>query len=153
MYFEKLLTGRLLFDVFWIKRKNSMTMVKTHHDLKVWRDSLSYSVLVYGITETFPARERYGLTSQIRRSAISIPSNIAEGASRTSPREFKYFVSVALASATELETQLEIAYRLGILNNPKILAEPLANIRMMLIKLRQALVKKIQNTPNAESRT
>jgi len=114
-----------------------------HHDLEVWRQSVLFTVLVYGITDCFPARERYGLARQIRNSAISIPSNVAEGASRTSPREFRGFISNALASVSELETLLEVAKRLGFIDDdPALLLVPLCRIRMMLIKLRQALDKK-----------
>ncbi len=125
-----------------------MEPVKTHHDLEVWRKSIYYSVLIYGITDCFPVRERYGLALQIRKSAISIPSNIAEGASRSSAEEFKGFISVALASASELEILLEIAWRLGFTDdNPETLLMPLSKIRRMLVKLHHSMDKKIQADP------
>lgn len=72
-------------------------------------------VNVYEITKTFPSEERFGLTSQIRRAAVSIPANIAEGAARQHDKEFIQFLSVAQGSASELETELLIAHRLGYL--------------------------------------
>ena len=68
---------------------------------------------VYETTKTFPTHEKYGLTSQIRRAAVSVPSNIAEGASRRSKKEFTQFLYVAKGSLNELDTQLELAHRLG----------------------------------------
>lgn len=84
-------------------------MVKTHKDLDVWKKGIEFVTAVYRATGSFPHREIYGLTSQLRRSAVSIPSNIAEGATRQGRAEFKQFLYIALASAAELETQLIIA--------------------------------------------
>lgn len=84
-------------------------MVRTHKDLDVWKKGIEFVTAVYQATDSFPNSEIYGLTSQIRRSAVSIPSNIAEGATRQGVAEFKQFLHVALASAAELETQLVIA--------------------------------------------
>ena len=71
--------------------------------------------IVYRATQSFPKEELYGLTSQLRRSAVSIPSNIAEGAARRGPREFSQFLNIAMGSISELETQLLIAVDLGYL--------------------------------------
>jgi len=73
--------------------------------------------MIYRETVDLPIEERYGLTSQIRRASISIPSNIAEGSSRQSKKEFKYFLSIALGSCYEVNTQLELAKRLSMLND------------------------------------
>ena len=73
--------------------------------------------LVYEITKQFPSDERFGLTSQIRRAAVSIPANIAEGAARQTDKEFHQFLSIAQGSSSELETELPIAKNLGYLNN------------------------------------
>lgn len=73
-------------------------------------------VLVYDLTKTFPKEETYGLSSQMRRAAVSVPSNIAEGAADRSHEQFKNFVGIALGSLNELNTQLEIAYRVGYLS-------------------------------------
>jgi four helix bundle protein len=121
-----------------------MKTVKTHHDLEVWKRSLEFVVNLYVITEKFPSGEKFGLISQIRRAGFSIPSNIAEGASRNSPKEFRYFIAVALGSATEIETQLEIAIRLGFLKSIKTEMESLTCIRKMLINLRKSLEIRIE---------
>lgn len=83
-----------------------------YSDLTVWKDSVEFVTKIYKVTESFPKSEVYGLTSQIRRSAVSISSNIAEGASRKSPKEFSQFLSIAVGSLAELDTQLIIAKNL-----------------------------------------
>ncbi len=90
--------------------------MKTHRDLKVWNDSIDFVIKIYQITNNFPKEELFGITSQIRRAAVSIPSNIAEGAARTSKKEFINFLSIALGSASELETQLIISKNLQYLD-------------------------------------
>mgnify|MGYP000721690530 FL=1 len=84
-----------------------------HKDLNAWKKSMQLVLDVYSLTSEFPKEEIYGLTSQIRRSAVSIPSNIAEGAARNSQKEFSHFLYVALGSLAELETQLIIAQNLS----------------------------------------
>ncbi|MDQ5845100.1 MAG: four helix bundle protein [Acidobacteriota bacterium] len=89
--------------------------MRPHEKLDVWKRAVELVVRIYKATEVFPAHERYGLTSQIRRSAVSIPANIAEGAARQSSKEFAHFLSTAQGSASELETELLIAQRLDYL--------------------------------------
>ncbi len=84
-----------------------------HHKLEAWKQSRKLVTDIYLLTKEFPKDEMYGLTLQIRRSAISIPSNIAEGAARTGNKEFAQFLSIARGSLSELETQLLIASDLG----------------------------------------
>ncbi len=84
-----------------------------HKGLIVWQKAMDLVVLVYRLTQAFPSSELYGLTSQMRRSAVSIPSNIAEGRKRGSEVEFRRFLFIAFGSGAELETQLEIGQRLG----------------------------------------
>jgi four helix bundle protein len=86
--------------------------MRPHEKLDVWKLSVEVVVKVYEITKAFPSDERFGLTSQIRRAAVSIPANIAEGAARQHDKEFIQFLSVAQGSASELETELLIAHRL-----------------------------------------
>jgi four helix bundle protein len=86
-------------------------LVSTHRDLTVWQKSIELCAAVYSETRSLPAVERFGLTAQARRAAVSIASNIAEGAARSSPREFLRFLFIARGSLAELETQLEIAKR------------------------------------------
>ena len=95
---------------------SSAVRVKTqsHRDLRVWQKSMSLVVAVYRLTRTFPRDELFGLTSQMRRSAVSIPSNIAEGHGRLNRREFNQFLRISRGSMSELQTQLEIAAALKI---------------------------------------
>jgi four helix bundle protein len=87
-------------------------MIHTYKDLIVWQKAMNLVIAIYELTENFPKEETYGLTSQIRRSAVSIPSNIAEGRMRGSKKEYSQFLRIAYASGAELETQIEIAKRL-----------------------------------------
>ena len=87
-------------------------MAQSFRDLVVWQRSMQLTVAVYQLTKEFPREELYGLTSQMRRSAVSMPSNIAEGHGRLNTGEFKQFLGIARASNCELQTQLEIARRL-----------------------------------------
>lgn len=89
-----------------------MIKVNSYRDLIVWQKSINLVVLIYGLTEKFPKEEIYGLTSQMRRSAVSIPSNIAEGRSRGTRKDFSQFLRIAHGSGAELETQIEISKRL-----------------------------------------
>ena len=90
--------------------------IRKYSDLVVWNEGMNLAEEVYRITESFPNHEKYGLSIQMRRAAISIPSNIAEGVCRFHTREYRRFVTIALGSLAELETQLEMARRLGYLN-------------------------------------
>jgi four helix bundle protein len=96
--------------------------VKTFRDLHVWQRSIELTVVVYRLTQAFPREEMFGLTSQLRRCAVSIPSNIAEGQGRLNTREFRQFLGIARGSTCELQTQLDIARRLA-LGNPQLLQE------------------------------
>ena len=86
-------------------------------ELKIWNKAIDLTVDVYKATANFPSDERFGLTSQSRRSAVSIPSNIAEGAGRNSNKEFNNFLGIANGSSYELQTQLVISNKLNLLNN------------------------------------
>lgn len=88
-------------------------MGQAFRDLQVWQRAIQLTVVIYRLTQGFPREEVYGLSSQIRRSAVSIPSNIAEGQGRLSVGEFRQFLGIARGSNHELQTQLEIARSLG----------------------------------------
>jgi four helix bundle protein len=115
--------------------------IKTHKDLDVWKKSMDLVERVYRRTERFPDSEKYGLTNQIRRCAVSVSSNIAEGAARNTDKEFVQFCYIALGSLSELETQLLIAERLKYSQNIDIL-ENIVEIRRMLLGLIKYLKSK-----------
>jgi four helix bundle protein len=80
-------------------------------ELKIWQRSIDLAEMVYKITNDFPKEEKYGLVSQLRRCAVSVPSNISEGAGRATNKQFKYFLEVSMGSCNELQTQLELSVR------------------------------------------
>ena len=93
--------------------------ISSYKDLLVWQKGIALVKQIYSLTQTFPPEERYGLASQMRRAAVSVPSNIAEGQARHTTREFIQFVSHAEGSVAELDTQLIIAIELGYCRNGK----------------------------------
>jgi four helix bundle protein len=115
--------------------------VVTHKDLEVWKKAMDLAAQVYSLTARFPKDELYGLTSQIRRSAVSIPSNIAEGAARHSRKEFIHFLHIASGSVAELETQLLLATRMGFISRDNPLPQT-EEVRKMLLGLLRSLKKK-----------
>ena len=120
--------------------------MKTHKDLIVWQKSINFVTKIYKETNSFPNSELYGLTSQLRRAAVSVPSNIAEGAARNTDKEYVRFLFIARASAAEIETQLIIAENLGYIKSiDNQLKEELLEISKMLTaliyKIKQRIVK------------
>lgn len=115
--------------------------LRNHKDLTVWKRSFKLVIHLYKITLNFPKGEQFNLISQIRRAAVSIPSNIAEGAGRSSKKEFVQFLYIALGSLSELETQILIAAELDYLNPADILSD-IEEIRKMLL----GLIKKLKTT-------
>lgn len=106
--------------------------VKTHKDLNVWIKSIDFVTKIYKATKCFPKEEVYGLQGQIHRAAISIPSNIAEGASRNTNKEFIQFLYIALGSASELETQIVISGKIGYIEDVNALLKEIETIKKML---------------------
>ena len=100
-----------------------MSVIKTHRELEIWKRGMRFVSRVYELTSAYPNEERYGLVSQTRRSAVSFPSNIAEGAARSSKKDFVYFLHISQGSLAELETQLLIAQDLGYLPRNELLNE------------------------------
>ena len=111
--------------------------MKSYKELEIWQKSIDLSLKTYQITSGFPPDEKYGLTSQLRRSAVSIPSNIAEGWGRNSKKEFIHFLNIAKASCMELETQLIISSKLNIVKPEQLedMNHQLESIIMMINKL------------------
>ena len=118
--------------------------MKTHKDLDVWKDGISFVTKVYKMTSSFPKEEMYGITSQIRRAAISIPSNIAEGAARKTTNEFRQFLYIALSSAAELNTQLIISHNLEFMDKDN--TDKLNSDLDSLSRRIQGLIKSLKNT-------
>ena len=108
----------------------------SYQDLEVWQKSMEFVIDCYKISKGFPSHELYGLTSQLRRAAVSIPSNIAEGHGRIHTKELTYHLSIAHGSLIEAQTQLRIAHRLGYLARPNLtlLLESSWRIGQMLTK-------------------
>ncbi len=117
--------------------------VKSYKELNVWQKGIKIADSIYGITENFPQRELYGLASQMQRSAVSIPSNIAEGFARGHTAEYKQFLRIALGSCAELETQLIIAHRRNYTTKTEVLnlQEDLDHESRMIMNLIKSLRK------------
>lgn len=127
--------------------------IQSYRDLEVWQKSRKIVSRIYRLTKTFPADETYGLSRQLRRAAISIPSNIAEGKSRRATKDYKRFLDIAYGSLAEVETQLFIACDLGFVTEKKVdgLLQDYAEIGRMLNGLINSLNHRINKLP--ESRT
>ena len=122
-------------------------MEKPHKKLDVWQTGMKVAGMVYKLTTKFPEEEKFGLVSQMRRAAISIPCNIAEGAARQGKKEFRNFLSMAQGSLSELDTQLEIAVLLGYLSTESAveLDAQLLRIDKMLSRLIQSLTRRAKD--------
>ncbi|NDP20673.1 MAG: four helix bundle protein [Paludibacter sp.] len=114
----------------------------SHKDLKVWQKGIELVKVIYDITKIFPSNEQFGLTSQIRRCSVSIPSNIAEGCGRNSDKELIHFLYIALGSASELETQIIISQELGFFGKDK--SEEIHGLVFEIIKMTSSLIKSIK---------
>lgn len=116
-------------------------MLENYKGLIVWQKSLDLSIKIYSLTKDFPKEEMYGLTSQMRRASVSIPSNIAEGRCRGSRKDFVQFLRIALGSSSELETQIQISKKLSFGNKINyndielLLEEVMKMLRSMISKL------------------
>ena len=122
-------------------------VIKCYRELIVWQKTMDIVEKIYIITKGFPKEEMYGMTSQIRRAAVSIPSNIAEGQARKSSKEFHHFLSISLGSKAELETQILLSQRLGYISieaSPKILLQ-LEEISRLL----NGLIKSLNNSSHS----
>ena len=127
------------------------TTIKSYKDLQVWNKAMDLTTMVYDALKTFPPKEEYGLSSQMRRSSVSIPSNIAEGYGRNSTLDYCRFLQIALGSAYELETQVELARRLDYVDNDTAnkLATQLTEVGRML----NSLINKIKPDKNKSQNT
>lgn len=116
--------------------------IKSFRDLRVWQAGIELVEAIYAATSRFPRSELYGLSSQMQRAAVSVPSNIAEGHARESTKEYLQHISIAQASLAELETQLEIAIRLNYISEGDAthLREKISSLGRQLFALRNALM-------------
>jgi four helix bundle protein len=114
---------------------------QSYRDLLVWRKSMALAKVIYKLTATFPSEEKFGLVSQMRRAAVSVPSNIAEGQARNTTGEFVLFISHAEGSLAELDTQLTLAVDLGFLASAKVESSfnSIEELRRMLNGLRRVV--------------
>jgi four helix bundle protein len=112
-----------------------MKLKHNFKNLKVWQKAVELAVLVYEVTKSFPTEEKFGITSQMRRSSVSTSSNIAEGSARNSSKAFCNCLDISLGESFELETQLIIAFRTGILPEEKfsLLSLEIAELQKMVI--------------------
>lgn len=129
--------------------------MKSFKDLDVWNKGIDFVAEIYKLTSRFPKDELYGLVSQMRRAAVSIPSNIAEGQGRRNAKEFIQFLYIAKGSLAEIETQLIICQRLYYLDESPMLFDDIKRLRTMLVGLINALNKKqgFVKTPNRQNDT
>ena len=118
-------------------------MGRSYRDLVAWQKAMSFVTEIYEVTQRFPNEERYGLTSQLRRASVSVPSNIAEGQARFSQKEFHHFLSMARGSLVEIETQLLIARNLKYL--PPTRTEALLASAGELGRILNGLISSIKN--------
>jgi four helix bundle protein len=116
-------------------------MEKPHKKLDVWQKGMEVAQMIYKLTNSFPSEEKFGLVSQMRRAAISIPSNVAEGAARQGKAEFRNFLSMAQGSLSELDTQLELSVLLGYLNAEKI--KEISGLLIRVDKMLSALIRSL----------
>jgi len=124
-----------------------MTEVKSYRDLIVWRDGVDIATDIYKLTNSFPKEETYGLSSQLRRAAVSIASNIAEGYGRNTTGSYVQFLKTARGSINEIETQLEISCRIGLTSSERI--EQVLGKADKLGRMISSLVRSIENSPRA----
>ncbi len=120
-----------------------MVKIRSHKDLMVWQESMTLVTKIYEITSTFPNSELYGIVNQIRRSAVSIPSNIAEGAARNHKKENIQFLYISLGSLAELETQLIISLNLKYIENT--ILDQLTNNVKYIRSMLSGLIKSLKN--------
>ena len=121
-----------------VRTKETTMTIKTYRDLEVWNKAMDLVEQVYRLTSSFPTDERFGLSSQIRRAAVSVPANIAEGHGRLHRKEYVHHLSVARGSLMEVETHLTIAARLQLISREE--AVPLWNLAQQVGKLLNGLV-------------
>ncbi len=122
--------------------ENQKVPAKSYRELIVWQDSIKLAKTIYKLTEKFPRAEIYALSDQIRRAAVSVPSNIAEGQARKLPGDFRHFLHIALGSLAEMDTQLILAQEFGYLSK-----DDISPIEAQIQNLRKKLYALINSLP------
>ena len=118
-------------------------MNRNHRNLVVWQKAMDLVEMIYRVTADFPRDELFGLVSQMRRAAVSVPANLAEGSARNSTRELLQFLGVASGSLSELDTHIAIAARVGLLSDPLPLEEKLEEVFKLLTALQASVRRKL----------
>ena len=124
---------------------NGSSRPRDYHDLLVWKKGMTLAKQIYQITESFPDMEKFGVVTQMRRAAVSVPSNIAEGQAHNTTGEFIQFLSHAVGSVSELDTQLILGVELGYCSPAK--AQAASDLILELRKMLTALRRKLSNSP------
>ncbi len=125
--------------------------VESYRDLEVWQKAMDLAVAAYRLTEPFPAHEQFGLRAQIHRSAVSVPSNVAEGHGRSITREYLHHLAIAHGSLMELETQVELAVRLGFAETPA--AEEVLAAAAECGRMLHGLIRRLKELAEAQTVT
>ncbi|MDO8786621.1 MAG: four helix bundle protein [Sulfuritalea sp.] len=118
-------------------------MKRGHRELRVWQEAMALVELVYAITSTFPKDEQFGLTSQMRRAAVSVPANIAEGAARNGTKELLHFLGIASGSLSELDTHLELSSRLKFVADASDVQNKIDQVSALIMALSKSLRQKL----------
>jgi four helix bundle protein len=126
-----------------VKGKQFILLMMNHKDLEVWKEAMDLVIAIYRFSDVFPDSEKYALAQQLRRAAVSVPSNIAEGCGRKGERETVRFLSIALGSLAEIETQVLIAERLNYVQHQKELSEKMIKVRQLLLGLIRSIEKRL----------
>jgi four helix bundle protein len=116
---------------------------RAHHDLRVWQEAMARFEMVHRLTGAFPSDERFGLISQMRRAAVSVPGNIAEGSARKGTKELIHFMSLAVRSLAEPDTQLAPSARLGFSTSSEKLSEKIDEVSALALALIESLRRKV----------
>ncbi|MHB1053573.1 MAG: four helix bundle protein [Thiobacillus sp.] len=118
-------------------------MRRSHRSLNAWKQAMELVVSVYSVTATFPQHEQYGLVSQLRRAAVSVPANIAEGAARNGSKEFLHFLGIASGSLSELDTLIDLARQLGYVGNTEELNAKVDDVSGLVMGLASSIRSKL----------
>ncbi|HEY9098920.1 MAG TPA: four helix bundle protein [Thiobacillus sp.] len=118
-------------------------MRRSHRSLNAWKQAMELVVNVYSVTATFPQHEQYGLVSQLRRAAVSVPANIAEGAARNGSKEFLHFLGIASGSLSELDTLIDLSRQLGYVENTEELNAKVDDVSGLVMGLASSIRRKL----------